>query len=73
MSGNVSEWTCSWYTGGYGGTNNYEKCTGNSSLRVNWGGGWHNSAAGVRSADRYARAPGFRNYDLGFRLARTCP
>jgi|GEM_PF-2264006 len=73
MSGNVWEWTCSWY-GTYSGTDkDYEKCTGNGSYRVYRGGDWYNDAVFARSASRYYGVPSLRHVALGFRLARTCP
>jgi formylglycine-generating enzyme required for sulfatase activity len=59
MRGNVWEWTAT-ETTDYSGSN-----------RVVRGGGWINFARNVRSASRFGFAPGFRNFDLGFRLVRT--
>ena len=41
------------------------------SDRVNRGGSWFYGARDCRSADRYNNSPGYRDFDLGFRLART--
>jgi eukaryotic-like serine/threonine-protein kinase len=42
-----------------------------ASFRVSRGGGWFSGAGYCRAAFRYWGAPGVRNYDLGFRLARV--
>ena len=55
MSGNVWEWTDSFYKEG-------------SSNRVLRGGSWNASAQDCRSAYRYDVDPGFRILDYGFRL-----
>ena len=41
------------------------------SDRVLRGGGWNDSAGDCRSAVRYGYSPGNRDWDLGFRLARS--
>ena len=41
----------------------------NGSQRVFRGGGWRGSADGCRSANRHGHAPGYRCFDLGFRVA----
>ncbi len=40
---------------------------------VDRGGGWDYTAALCRSASRGGSTPGLRNYDLGFRIALSCP
>ncbi len=57
MHGNVWEWCWDLFEKG--------------SYRVARGGGWYNFARFCRSADRRRSVPGYRHYDLGFRLARS--
>lgn len=57
MSGNVWEWTDSFYDE-------------TKSQRVLRGGSWGSSPSGLRSAHRYFYAPDTRDGDLGFRLSR---
>jgi sulfatase modifying factor 1 len=58
MLGNVWEWTDSKYS---------EEC----SRRIFRGGSWYVDAQVLRSAGRGSFSPGYRGYDLGFRLVRT--
>jgi formylglycine-generating enzyme required for sulfatase activity len=44
---------------------------GDPSRRVLRGGSWFGSPQGLRSAIRLRVAPGDRDYDAGFRIART--
>jgi len=67
MSGNVCEWCEDWFKP-------YPGCTGKDytgSHRVMRGGSWFNYPQSCRVADRYGLAPDYRNYNVGFRLART--
>jgi formylglycine-generating enzyme required for sulfatase activity len=59
MSGNLWEWSGSWYPG-------YE-----GSSRVIRGGSWYGGAASCSVAARFTGDPGYRNTDdgLGFRVA----
>jgi len=70
MSGNVYEWCWDWW-GSYTDTAKTDP-TGASSgaYRVMRGGGWNNSATGVRSVNRNYVSPNSRNYSFGFRLLR---
>ena len=45
--------------------------SGDCSLRVLRGGSWWSSPWYVRSASRYAGSAGYRNYSIGFRVARA--
>lgn len=70
MLGNVYEWCADWY-GPYDATRAIdpaEPLSGTS--RVLRGGSWDSYARYVRAAQRLAPAPGYRNSDIGFRLAR---
>ena len=73
MHGNVWEWCADWYEGSYYGQSAAADPPGptSGSLRVGRGGGWVNTAAGCRSAFRYASSPGNRGGNLGFRLVRS--
>ena len=68
LLGNVSEWTCSEYDGGYGGGES--RCASGAGRRVIRGGSWSDDPAWVRSATRYRIDPGYRLITLGFRLAQ---
>ena len=72
MHGNVWEW-CEdvWhhdYTGAPGDGSAWTD--GDPTLRVLRGGSWSGSPGGLRSADRARVAPGFRDDNTGFRVAR---
>ena len=55
MHGNVCEWTS----------------TAVGELRVYSGGSWRDSGGGCESSDQYGIPPGYRSYDLGFRLCAS--
>lgn len=68
MSGNVWEWTASWfqaYPGNTSGSENYGE-----QFRVTRGGAWFEVAAQVTTFNRNATKPIGSNDDLGFRCAR---
>ncbi|MBR4553537.1 MAG: formylglycine-generating enzyme family protein, partial [Bacteroidaceae bacterium] len=71
MSGNVWEWCQDWY-----GETYYEKSSttdpqgpASGTYRVLRGGSWTSFARYCRVASRGRVSPGYRDCDLGFRLA----
>jgi formylglycine-generating enzyme required for sulfatase activity len=58
MAGNVWEWTSSWYDD-------------ENTLRVLRGGSWNYFRELARCADRYRLNPNYRDFNFGFRCART--
>lgn len=72
MHGNVWQWTQDWYGKNIAsGFDPQGPPTG--SHRVLRGGSWGDGARYLRSAWRDSLGPGGRDYDVGFRLVRTCP
>ena len=76
MLGNVWEWNQDCYIKNYKnapGDGSSRESADNSkcSLRLLRGGSWTDVPQNVRSANRYGYAPDYRNYGIGFRLART--
>jgi formylglycine-generating enzyme required for sulfatase activity len=73
MHGNVWEWCWDPYDENYNGQSPGADPPGPSqaAFRVIRGGSWINNAPHVRSAFRHSGAPGYRDIDVGFRLART--
>jgi len=72
MLGNVWEWTWDWYGATLpGGTNPVGPSTG--SFRVLRGGNWYYFARIARSAYRDFSTPADRDFNYGFRLARSSP
>jgi formylglycine-generating enzyme required for sulfatase activity len=73
MSGNVIEWCSDWYSGTYYAssppTNPPGPATG--AARVRRGGSWGVDSNFLRSSYRTYVAPGFANFNLGFRVARA--
>jgi formylglycine-generating enzyme required for sulfatase activity len=70
MHGNVREWCSDWYGNYPDGEVIDPKGLDSGDNRVVRGGSWSNDGGYVRSAIRFGIEPGFRNYNIGFRLAR---
>ncbi len=71
MHGNVWEWVQdSWHDNYKGAPEDGSAWEGDGSIRVFRGGGWGTDARSCRSAVRDYIDPGYRSYDLGFRLLR---
>ncbi|MCB1734396.1 MAG: SUMF1/EgtB/PvdO family nonheme iron enzyme [Gammaproteobacteria bacterium] len=73
MHGNVGEWTVDCYNDSYDGApiNGSAWTEGDCARRVLRGGSWFTNARGARAANRDDGTRDFRNFNLGFRLART--
>ena len=73
MLGNVWEWCWDWY-GTYPGGRVVDPVGPDSgSIRVSRGGSCFNVAQCARAANRSNYGPDFRDFFLGFRLARSLP
>ena len=71
MHGNVFEWCADWFESQYpGGPEGDPIGPETGTERVLRGGSWFNDAGGCRSAYRDVGTPGYRYYNVGFRLAR---
>ena len=71
MAGNVWEWTWDWY-GNYGSVAVTDpRGAASGAYRVTRGGSYGDLASGLRSAFRVDRVTGNRDYDIGFRPARS--
>jgi len=75
LHGNVWEWVDDCYASSYVDepSDGSARATENCSYRVLRGGSWFNTPLYLRSAGRNGLLPGYRVFDLGFRLARTLP
>ncbi|EIC20695.1 SUMF1/EgtB/PvdO family nonheme iron enzyme [Thiorhodovibrio frisius] len=73
MHGNVWEWTQDCWNDSYRGapTNGAAWNRGNCARRALRGGSWDNVPRNLRSGYRNWNDTGYRNYSLGFRVART--
>ncbi len=76
MSGNVEEWSQDWYDRDYYTREKSEPVKNPQgpnigASRVVRGGSWFDVARRCRAAIRYGNAPGARDDNLGFRLARS--
>ena len=71
--GNVWEWTRDCWNESYSGApaDGSAWMSGDCSLRVLRGGSWGNVPGNLRSANRSWLSAGYRDYLLGFRVART--
>ena len=73
MHGNVWEWVQDWL-GSYSEEPQSDPSgPASGSIRVIRGGSWSNDAGSCRSAYRGSYGPGYRDHNLGFRLARLGP
>ena len=75
MHGNVWEWVDDCYQDSYAGVPTDGSAVKTSSCKLNIlrGGAWNYYPQLLRSAYRYASAPGVRTENAGFRVARSMP
>jgi len=70
MHGNVWEWCWDWYGNYSSGSQTDPVGASSGTSRVVRGGSWAGDAENVRSANRFSNSPGYRYFNLGFRLVR---
>ena len=76
MLGNVREWVEDCHQEGYAGAptdGSVRPAPSPCEKRVVRGGAWVDGPSTCRSAYRYAEEEAFRNYQVGFRVARELP
>ena len=75
MHGNVWEWVEDCYNDSYAGapTDSSAVKVSDCKLHILRGGAWNYYPQLLRSAYRYASAPGVRVENAGFRVARSMP
>jgi formylglycine-generating enzyme len=75
MLGNVWQWTSDCWNANYDGapSDGSAWATGACGLRVGRGGSWYNGPAALRSAFRVRTGAGYRDVNVGFRVARSFP
>ena len=73
MHGNVREWVEDCWNGSYAGApaDGSAWRAGNCAVRVLRGGSWSGRPSNLRAADRNWYTTGNRNFNRGFRVART--
>jgi formylglycine-generating enzyme len=74
MTGNLWIWCGDWYGGAYPSTRQVDpEGPAAGDERVARGGAFKNDVNHERSAYHWQWAPGLRNFEVGFRIARTIP